>query len=118
MCSHRPSSIPPRSLPPAETFDTLDDSFAELAQLLQFRDKEQERVKKAAARKEGTLGKDETEMDAWDKEMKVRASASAAVGHIMLSAFEGSNILFRRTTANGSDGITMLSKNSAPISRF
>ena len=50
----------------------MDESFAELAQILQFRDKEQERAKKAKDRKEGTLTKDEMEMDAWDKEMKVR----------------------------------------------
>ncbi|KAL7544870.1 hypothetical protein ACHAWF_008236 [Thalassiosira exigua] len=53
-----------------ETFETMDESFAELAQLLQFRDKEQERVKKVEARKEGTLSRDDKEMDAWDKEMK------------------------------------------------
>ena len=55
-----------------ETFETMDESFAELAQLLQFRDKEQERVKKAEAKKKGTLSQDDMEMDAWDKEMKVR----------------------------------------------
>merc|ERR1719491_2658942 len=53
-----------------ETFETMDTSFAELANLLNFRDKEKERVKKVEARKEGTLTKDEAEMDDWDKEMK------------------------------------------------
>lgn len=50
----------------------MDESFAELAGLLQFRDKEEERVKRAEARKKGTLSEDDKEMDAWDKEMKVR----------------------------------------------
>ena len=50
----------------------MDESFAKLAQLLTFRDKEQERVKQRDARKEGTLTNDDMEMDAWDKEMKVR----------------------------------------------
>ncbi|KAL9182212.1 hypothetical protein ACHAXT_012864 [Thalassiosira profunda] len=54
----------------AETFETMDESFAELAQLLQFRDKEKERVKRAEARKEGTLSSEDKEMDAWDREMK------------------------------------------------
>ena len=50
----------------------MDESFAELAQLLRFRDKEQERMEKSKAKKMGTLSKDEVEMDDWDKEMKVR----------------------------------------------
>ena len=54
----------------AETFETMDESFAELAQLLQFRDKEKERVKRAEARKEGKLSTEDKEMDAWDREMK------------------------------------------------
>jgi len=53
-----------------DTFETMDTSFAELAQLLTFRDKEQERVKTVKGRKEGTLDETEMEMDAWDKEMK------------------------------------------------
>ena len=54
-----------------ETFETMDETFAELANLLQFRDKEQERVKNAQARKAGTQSEADAEMDAWDKEMKV-----------------------------------------------
>ena len=54
----------------AETFETLDESFKELAGLLQFRDKEQEKRAKAEAKKAGTLSKEEQEMDAWDREMK------------------------------------------------
>ena len=54
-----------------ETFETMDESFSELATLLQFRDKEQERIKKVDARKKGTLSQDDKEMDDWDKEMKV-----------------------------------------------
>ena len=49
----------------------MDESFSELATLLQFRDKEQERIKKVDARKKGTLSQDDKEMDDWDKEMKV-----------------------------------------------
>jgi len=55
-----------------ETFETMDESFAELAGLLDFRDKERERVEKSEKRKKGMLDADEMEMDAWDKEMKVR----------------------------------------------
>ncbi len=55
-----------------ETFETMDESFAELAQLLQFRDKEQERKEKHQAKKEGNLSVEDKEMDAWDREMKVR----------------------------------------------
>ena len=55
-----------------ETFETMDESFAELAGLLQFRDKERERVEKSEKRKRGLLDVEEMEMDAWDKEMKVR----------------------------------------------
>jgi hypothetical protein len=55
-----------------ETFENMDESFAELAGLLQFRDKERERVERSEKRKKGMLDADELEMDAWDKEMKVR----------------------------------------------
>ena len=54
-----------------ETFETMDESFAELAGLLQFRDKERERVERSEKRKKGLLDVEELEMDAWDKEMKV-----------------------------------------------
>ncbi len=55
-----------------ETFETMDESFAELSTLLQFRDKEAERRAKVERRKEGTLSVEEREMEDWDKEMKVR----------------------------------------------
>lgn len=57
-----------------ETFETMDESFAELAGLLQFRDKERERVERSEKRKKGMLDEEEMEMDAWDKEMKVNKS--------------------------------------------
>ena len=49
----------------------MDESFAELSRLLNFRDKEQERVQKREARIKGELSQEEKEMDDWDKEMKV-----------------------------------------------
>jgi hypothetical protein len=55
-----------------ETFETMDESFGELAKLLQFRDKEQERVERSEKKKKGELTSEDVEMDAWDKEMKVR----------------------------------------------
>lgn len=60
----------------------MDDSFAELAKMLNFRDKEQERIEKTKARRAGTLPEDEMEMDAWDKEMKVRYIAAAVIAHL------------------------------------
>ena len=54
------------------TFENMDTSFNELASLLQFRDKEKERKDKFDRKKMGKLSADEMEMDAWDKEMKVR----------------------------------------------
>jgi hypothetical protein len=50
----------------------MDESFAELSRLLNFRDKEQERIQKREARMKGELSQEEKEMDDWDKEMKVR----------------------------------------------
>jgi hypothetical protein len=49
----------------------MDESFAELSRLLNFRDKEQERVQKREARIKGELSQEEKEMDDWEKEMKV-----------------------------------------------
>ena len=54
-----------------ETFETMDESFGELAKLLQFRDKEQERVERSEKKRKGELSTEDVEMDAWDKEMKV-----------------------------------------------
>jgi hypothetical protein len=79
--SQRPLLTPcvlpfPLSLPQAEIFNTLDGSFAELAQLLQFCDKRQERVKKAVARQQGALVPDEAKMEAWDRELKGSAAGT------------------------------------------
>ena len=54
-----------------DTFDNMDKSFDELAQLLNFRDKESERKERFERKKEGKLTDVEVEMDDWDKEMKV-----------------------------------------------
>jgi nucleolar protein 14 len=54
----------------AETFESLDDNFKELAAMLNFRDKGQERRGYFEARKAGTLSQEDKEMDEWDKEMK------------------------------------------------
>jgi nucleolar protein 14 len=53
-----------------ETFETMDESFAELSKLLSFRDKEAERIHTREARAKGVLSLEEKEMDDWDKEMK------------------------------------------------
>jgi len=53
-----------------ETFESLDESFKELAGLLQFRDKEKEKKSKLDAKRAGTLSQEDKDMDAWDKEMK------------------------------------------------
>ena len=53
-----------------ETFESLDDNFKELAAMLNFRDKGQERRGYFEARKAGTLSQEDKEMDEWDKEMK------------------------------------------------
>ena len=64
----------------------MDESFAELSQLLNFRDKEQERVQKREARKKGELSQEEMEMDDWDKEMKVMKNLGSCLlsflGHV------------------------------------
>ena len=54
-----------------DTFDNMDKSFDELAQLLSFRDKESERKERFERKREGKLSEVEVEMDDWDKEMKV-----------------------------------------------
>jgi len=54
-----------------EKFEALDDSFKELASLLQFRDKDKEYKSKLERKKKGLLTEVEKEMDAWDVEMKV-----------------------------------------------
>lgn len=53
-----------------EKFEGMDESFKELAGLLDFRDKDEEYKKTAEKRKAGTLSKDELEMEDWNKEMK------------------------------------------------
>lgn len=66
-----------------ETFETMDESFGELAKLLQFRDKEQERVERSEKKKKGELTSEDVEMDAWDKEMKVRCDMCSS-NHIII----------------------------------
>jgi hypothetical protein len=67
----------------------MDESFAELSQLLNFRDKEQERVQKREARKKGELSQEEMEMDDWDKEMKVMKNLGSGslsfLGHVRVA---------------------------------
>ena len=53
-----------------ETFESMDESFKELSQLLDYRDKEKERAARLEAKRKGQLSKDEQEMAEWDKEMK------------------------------------------------
>ena len=53
-----------------ETFESLDQGFDELAQLLQFRDKETERKAHLERKRAGQLTEDDQEMAEWDKEMK------------------------------------------------
>eukprot|EP00557_Chaetoceros_sp_GSL56_P004410 CAMPEP_0176498936 /NCGR_PEP_ID=MMETSP0200_2-20121128/12626_1 /TAXON_ID=947934 /ORGANISM="Chaetoceros sp., Strain GSL56" /LENGTH=1104 /DNA_ID=CAMNT_0017897255 /DNA_START=75 /DNA_END=3386 /DNA_ORIENTATION=- len=53
-----------------EKFEELDENFKELARLLNFRDKEQDRKARLEAKKAGTLTQEEQEMDAWEQEMK------------------------------------------------
>eukprot|EP00957_Ditylum_brightwellii_P174248 13266165-Ditylum_brightwellii.AAC.1 len=48
----------------------MDESFKELASILQFRDKEKEHQKHAQAKKAGMLSKEDEEMEDWDREMK------------------------------------------------
>jgi nucleolar protein 14 len=52
------------------TFEDMDTQFKELAELLNFRDKEQDRQDHMDAKKAGTLSKEDKEMDDWNKEMK------------------------------------------------
>lgn len=54
----------------AEKFQEFDDNFKELARLLNFRDKEQDRKARLEAKQTGTYTQEEQEMDEWEKEMK------------------------------------------------
>lgn len=54
----------------ADAFGTMDDSFKELAQLLHFRDKKQERTERESLKARGLLPQEDQEMADWDKEMK------------------------------------------------
>ena len=54
----------------SEAFETMDDSFKELAQLLQFRDKKEEKKERETLKAKGLLPQDDKEMAEWDKEMK------------------------------------------------
>lgn len=53
-----------------ETFETMDESFKELASMLQFRDKQKERSEREEAKRKGLLSEADKEMAEWDKEMK------------------------------------------------
>lgn len=53
-----------------ETFSALDESFAELKGVLEFRDKESEIRKHIMEKREGKLSDEDKEFDDWDKEMK------------------------------------------------
>ena len=53
-----------------EAFETMDESFKELASMLTFRDKDKERRDRELAKQAGTLTEEDREMAAWDKEMK------------------------------------------------
>jgi nucleolar protein 14 len=53
-----------------DRFEALDQSFATLAGLLQFRDKEAELRQRAQARRDGAVPADDAEYDDWDREMK------------------------------------------------
>ena len=53
-----------------ETFESLDEGFQELSQLLQFRDKETERKLHLEKKRAGQLTEEDKEMAEWDKEMK------------------------------------------------
>ena len=60
-----------------EAFTRMDESYHELADLLQFRDKGLEEQKFWKARKEGTLSQMDTELVDWEMEMKQYQSATA-----------------------------------------
>ena len=53
-----------------EVFESLDQGFDELAQLLQFRDKEKDRKIQQDKKKLGQFNQEELEMADWDREMK------------------------------------------------
>lgn len=53
-----------------EAFETMDESFSEIAKMLQFRDKAKERKEREDKKASGNLSDDEQEMADWDKEMK------------------------------------------------
>ena len=53
-----------------ETFEKMDESFADLAQMLSFRDKEKEIKDYHRARREGQLTEEDQQFADWDKEMK------------------------------------------------
>lgn len=53
-----------------EAFGNMDESFGEIASMLQFRDKTKERKLREDRKASGQLDKEEQEMADWDKEMK------------------------------------------------
>lgn len=54
----------------SEAFETMDESFKDLAQLLQFRDKKEERKERDQLKANGILPQEDKDMADWDKEMK------------------------------------------------
>jgi hypothetical protein len=68
----------------------MDAQFKELASLLQFRDKDQDRKEKAEAKRAGTLSTEDKEMEDWDKEMKVRDKfhfSTCEINHVQLFTY-------------------------------
>lgn len=53
-----------------EAFETMDESFSEIASMLQFRDKAKERKQREDRKASGTLDEEDKDMAEWDKEMK------------------------------------------------
>ncbi|GKY96000.1 hypothetical protein MPSEU_000560500 [Mayamaea pseudoterrestris] len=62
-----------------EKIETMDEQYQELANLLQFRDKEKEIREYTASRRNGTLTKEDEEFEEWNKELKTFQFASTKV---------------------------------------
>jgi nucleolar protein 14 len=62
-----------------EKIETMDEQYQELANLLQFRDKEKEIREYTANRRNGTLTKEDEEFEEWNKELKTFQFASTKV---------------------------------------
>lgn len=53
-----------------EAFEAMDESFAELSNMLSFRDKEKEIREHVKSKRAGMLAPEDQEMEDWDKQMK------------------------------------------------